>query len=48
VAYACELQDFSSQIFEDGCDIYCSLGAHAHLALGVLLQETLDTAARKL
>jgi len=46
--YACKLKDFGSQILEDGGDIDSCLGTNAHLVLGVLLQETLDTTAREL
>lgn len=46
--YACQLQDFSSQVLENSCNVDGSLGSHAHLLLGVLLEETLDTAAREL
>lgn len=45
---ACKLEDFSSQVLENGCDIDGSLGTNAHLVLGVLLEETLNTAAREL
>lgn len=48
ITYSCELENFSSQVFEYGCDIDGSLGTYAHLVLGVLLQETLDTSAREL
>lgn len=48
ITYSCELENFSSQVFEHGCDIDGSLGTYAHLVLGVLLQETLDTSAREL
>jgi hypothetical protein len=48
MTHACKLQDFGCQIFEHCCHIDGCLGAYAHLVLGVLLQETLDTAAREL
>jgi hypothetical protein len=48
VTHSCELENFSSEVFEDGGDIDCGLGSHAHLVLGVVLQETLNTTARKL
>lgn len=48
MTHSCQLQDLSGQVFEHGCDIDGGLGAHAHLVLGVLLQEALDTTARKL
>jgi len=43
-----ELENFSSQIFEDCSNIDGSLGSNAHLVLGVVLQETLDTTAGEL
>ncbi len=46
--YACKFENFSGQILEDRSDIDSSLGADAHLVLGVLLEETLDTTAREL
>lgn len=46
--YACKFEDFSSQVLEDGCDVDGSLCAYAHLVLGVVLEETLDTTAREL
>ena len=46
--YACKFENFSGQILEDSSDIDSSLGADAHLVLGVLLEETLDTTAREL
>ena len=48
VTYSCKLEDLGGQIFEYGCDIDGSFGADAHLALGVLLEEALDTTAREL
>lgn len=48
MTYARKFEDFSSQIFQHGSNIDGSLGTNAHLVLGVLLQETLDTTARKL
>ena len=48
VTYSCKLEDLGGQIFEYGCDIDGSLGADAHLVLGVLLEEALDTTAREL
>jgi len=45
---SCELENFSSQIFEDCSNIDGSLGSNAHLVLGVVLQETLDTTAGEL
>ena len=46
--YSCKLEDLGGQIFEYSCDIDGSLGADAHLVLGVLLEEALDTTAREL
>lgn len=48
MTYASELENLSSQILEDGGDIDGSLGADAHLVLGVVLEEPLDTAAGEL
>jgi hypothetical protein len=45
---ACELEDLSGQVLENGGDIDGSLGTNTHLVLGVLLEETLDTTAGKL
>lgn len=46
--YACELEDFGSQVLEHGRDIDGSFGADAHLVLGVGLEEALDTTAGEL
>lgn len=46
--YACKLEDFGSQVLENGGDIDGSLGADAHLVLGVGLEETLDTTTGEL
>jgi hypothetical protein len=43
-----KLEDFSGEIFENGGNVDCSLGTNAHLILGVVLQETLDTTAGEL
>lgn len=48
MTYSCQLEHLSRQVFEYGCDIDGSLGTDAHLVLGVLLEETLDTTAGKL
>ena len=45
---ASELEDFGGEIFEDGGNVDGSFGAHAHLVLGLRLQEALDTTAREL
>ncbi len=48
VTHSCELENFSGQVFEDGGNVDGSLGSNAHLILGVVLQETLDTTAGEL
>ena len=48
MTHSCELENFSSQVLEDSCNVDCSFCADAHLVLGVVLQETLDTTAGKL
>jgi len=48
MTHSCKLEDFSCQVFEDSCNVDCSLGSNAHLILGVVLQETLDTTAGEL
>lgn len=48
MTYACQLKDFGSQILEYSSNVNGSLGADAHLVLGVGLEETLDTAAGEL
>lgn len=48
MTHACQLEDFGSQVLENCCNIDGCLGANAHLVLGVLLQETLDTTAGEL
>ena len=48
MTHSCEFENFSGQVFENCCDIDRCLGSNAHLVLGVVLQEALDTAARKL
>jgi hypothetical protein len=48
LTYACQLEDFGGQIFQDGSDVDGGFGSYARLVLGVLLEETLDTAAREL
>jgi hypothetical protein len=48
MTHSCELENFSSQVFENSGNVDGSLGSHAHLVLGVVLQETLDTTAREL
>jgi len=45
---SCELEDFSGEIFENGGNVDGCLGTDAHLVLGVVLQETLDTTAGEL
>lgn len=46
--YASKLEDFGSQILEHGGNVDGSLGTDAHLVLGVVLEETLDTTAGEL
>jgi hypothetical protein len=48
MTHSCELEDFGGQVFEDGGNVDGSLGPNAHLILGVVLQETLDTTAGEL
>jgi len=48
VTHSCELKNFSSKIFEDCSNVDGCLGSYAHLVLGVVLQETLDTATWEL
>lgn len=48
VTHACELENLSSEIFEDGGNVDGGLGANTHLVLGVCLEETLDTTAGEL
>lgn len=43
MTHACQLEDFGSQILENGGDIDGCLGANTHFVLGVRLEETLDT-----
>jgi len=48
MTHSCELENFGGQVFEDGGNVDGSLGSNAHLILGVVLQETLDTTAGEL
>jgi hypothetical protein len=48
VTHSCELKNFGGEVFEDCSNVDSSLGSHAHLVLGVVLQETLDTTTREL
>lgn len=48
MTHACELENLSSEILEDGGNVDGSLGANTHLVLGVCLEETLDTTAGEL
>jgi len=43
-----KLEDFGGEIFQNSSDVDGSLGAYAHLVLGVVLEETLYTTAREL
>lgn len=46
--HSCQLENFSSEILKNGGDVYSGFGTNAHLVLGVVLQETLDTTAGEL
>jgi hypothetical protein len=46
--YACQLQHLSRQVLQHSGNINRSLCADAHLVLGVVLEETLDTSAWEL
>lgn len=46
--YSCKFKHFGRQVLEYGSNVDGSLGADAHLVLGILLEETLDTAAGEL
>jgi hypothetical protein len=48
LTHTCELENFSGEVFKNCGNVDGSLGAHAHLVLGVVLQETLDTTAGEL
>lgn len=48
MTYACKLEDFGGQVLENGGNVDSSLGADAHLVLGVSLKETLNTATWEL
>ena len=48
MTYACELENFSCEVLEDGGNVDGRLGADTHLVLRVLLQEALDTTAGEL
>ena len=48
VTYSCQLENFGCEVLKHCCDIDGCLGADAHLVLGVVLEETLDTTAREL
>ena len=47
-AYASEFEDFSGQVLQHSGNVHGSLCANTHLVLGVVLEETLDTAAGEL
>ena len=47
-SHSCELEDFRREIFEDSGNVDGCLRSNAHLVLGVVLQETLDTTAGEL
>ena len=46
--YARELEDLGGQVLQNGGNVDGGLGAHAHLVLGVLLEESLDATAGEL
>lgn len=46
--YACQLEDFGSQVLENCGNVDGRLGANAHFVLSVGLEETLDTTAGEL
>lgn len=46
--YACQLENFSGEVFQHSGNVDGGLGSYAHLVLGVVLEETLDTTAGKL
>ena len=48
MTHSCELENFSGKVFKNGGNIDGGLGSNAHLILGVVLQETLDTTAGEL
>lgn len=48
LTHSCEFENFGGEIFQDGCHVDGGFGSDAHLVLGVVLQETLDTTAREL
>jgi hypothetical protein len=48
MTHSCEFENFGGKVFEDSCDIDCGLGSNAHLVLGVILQESLDTTTGEL
>ena len=48
VTHSCKFENLGGQVFKHGCNIDGSLGADAHLVLGVLLEEALDTTTGEL
>jgi hypothetical protein len=48
MTHSCKLEYFCGEVFEDCGNIDGCLSSNSHLVLGVVLQETLDTSARKL
>jgi hypothetical protein len=46
--YSCKFKNFGGEVFEDSRDVHGCFSSHAHLVLGVVLQETLDTTAGEL
>lgn len=43
-----ELEDFGGEVLEDGGNVDGCLGSNAHLVLGVVLEEALNTTAWEL
>lgn len=48
MTHSCELEDFGGEVLEDGGNVDGSLGSNAHLVLGVILEEALNTTAWEL
>jgi hypothetical protein len=46
--YPSKFKHFGGQILQHGSDVHGSLGTDAHFVLRVLLEKTLDAAAREL
>lgn len=48
MTHSCQLENFCGQVFKDSGNVDCRLGPYAHLVLGVVLEETLDTTTGEL